>query len=81
MFMDYIQSAMDQAKYKILPDKTYYGEIPGFRGVWANEKALKNCQEVLQEVLEEWVILKVRHGDKLPTIHGKRLKLPALVHA
>lgn len=81
MFMEYIQSAMKGAKYKILEDKTYYGEISGFRGVWANEKKLEECRKVLQEVLEEWVLLKVRQGDKLPIIHGKRLKLPNLVHA
>ena len=81
MFMEYIHTGMNQAKYKILGDKTYYGEIPGFKGVWANEKSLEECRKVLQEVLEEWVLLKVRHGDKLPSIHGKHLKLPHLVHA
>ncbi len=81
MFMEYIHTAMGQAKYKILEDKTYYGEIPGFKGVWSNEKGLENCRKVLQEVLEEWVLLKVHQGDRLPVIHGKRLKLPNLVHA
>ncbi len=81
MFMEYIESAMGLAKYKILDGKTYYGQIPGFKGVWADEKNLEDCRKILQEVLEGWVLLKVRQGDKLPTIHGKRLKLPNLVHA
>ena len=81
MFMEYIETAMKQAKYKTLEDKTYFGEVPGFRGVWANEKSREECRKILQEVLEGWVLLKVRQGDKLPTIHGKRLKLPNLVHA
>ena len=81
MFMEYIDTAMKQAKYKILEDKTYYGEVTGFKGVWSNEKGLEDCRKVLQEVLEEWVLLKVRQGDKLPQIHGKRLKLPNLIHA
>lgn len=79
MFLEYIQTALRQAKYKILEDKTYYGEVPGFKGVWSNEKGLEDCREVLQEVLEEWVLLKVRQGDKLPMIHGKRLKIPNLI--
>ncbi len=81
MFMQYIHAAMGQAKYRILEDKNYYGEIPGLRGIWASEKSLEDCRRVLQEVLEEWVLLKVQYGDKLPTIHGKRLKLPNLAHA
>ena len=81
MFMEYIQTAMSQAKYKILDDKSYFGEIPGFRGVWANEKNLENCRSILQEVLEGWVLLKVRQGDKMPAVHGRRLKFPNLVHA
>jgi predicted RNase H-like HicB family nuclease len=81
MFMEYIDSAMQRAKYKILEDQTYYGQIPGFKGVWADAKSLEDCRKTLQEVLEGWVLLKVRHGDNLPTIHGKRLKLPNLVPA
>jgi predicted RNase H-like HicB family nuclease len=81
MFMEYVLAAMTQAKYKILGDKTYYGEIPGFSGVWSNGKDLETCRKELQEVLEEWVLLKVRQGDKLPSVHGKRLRLPAAVNA
>jgi hypothetical protein len=29
-------------------------------GVWANESTLDACREVLQEVLEEWLVLKIR---------------------
>ena len=37
MLTKYIQAAMHQAKYKILSDDdTFYEEIPGFQGVWAN---------------------------------------------
>src|SRR5262245_1854078 len=41
MLTEYIQAAMRRATYEILPeDKTYYGEIPGFQGVWANADTL-----------------------------------------
>ena len=33
---NYIRSAMRRATYEILPDGTYYGEIQGFQGVYAN---------------------------------------------
>ena len=81
MLSEYIQSAMRKAKYKILEDGSYHGEITGFQGIWANEKNLEQCRQTLQEVLEEWILLKVRDRDELPLVNGKRLKLPALTHA
>jgi uncharacterized protein UPF0150 len=33
MLTSYIHEAMRLAKYEILEDGTYYGEIPGFQGV------------------------------------------------
>jgi len=59
MLTNYISQKLAQARYKILEDGTYFGEIPGFQGVWASEKTLEKCREVLREVLEEWLILKL----------------------
>lgn len=58
MLTVYIAEAMSRATYKILEDGTYFGEIPNLRGVWANEATLEGCRKVLQEVLEEWLLLK-----------------------
>ncbi len=44
MLNQYIQTALRQAKYEILiDDKSFYGEIPGFQGVWANAATLEDC--------------------------------------
>ena len=66
MLTEYIAKRLAQAKYEILGDGTYYGEIPALRGVWANADTLDECRRQLQEVLEEWVLLKVRDGDRIP---------------
>lgn len=66
----FVQAAMDEAKYRILADGSIYGEISSCPGVWANENNLEECREVLQEVLEEWLILKLRDHDPLPLIRG-----------
>ena len=66
MLIDYISQKLAEARYKILDDGTYFGEIPGLQGVWASEKTLEKCRETLREVLEEWLILKLRDGDKIP---------------
>jgi predicted RNase H-like HicB family nuclease len=77
MLTKYIQAAMRRATYEILEDGTYYGEIEGFEGVYANHTTLLECQELLQEVLEGWLILGLRLGHKIPVINELTL-LPAL---
>ena len=66
MLIKYISQKMAQARYRILKDNTYFGEIPGLQGVWASEKTLEKCRETLREVFEEWLILKLRDGDDIP---------------
>ncbi|MDJ0743229.1 MAG: type II toxin-antitoxin system HicB family antitoxin [Xenococcaceae cyanobacterium MO_167.B27] len=45
------------ANYELLEDGTFYGEIKGFSGVYANAETLEACGDLLQEVLEGWIIL------------------------
>ncbi len=73
MLTTYIQSAMKHAKYEILDDQTFYGEIVGFQGVYANADTLEMCREELQSVLEGWIILGLRMGHPLPEVDGVRL--------
>ncbi len=68
MLIAYIHSAMRLAEYEILEDKQYYGEIPGFDGVWAQAQNLETCREELQSALEDWLILGLRMGHKLPVV-------------
>lgn len=46
MLKNYIRAAMGKARYEILPDDgTFYGEIPGFEGVYANADTLETCRD------------------------------------
>lgn len=65
MLSEYIEKKLKTAKYKLLKDGSYFGEIPGLRGVWANARNLEDCRKELQEVLEDWLLLKVRFGEKI----------------
>ena len=65
MLTAYINEAMSRATYKILADGAYFGEVPGLQGVWANATALETCRRELQEVLEGWLILKIRDNDSI----------------
>ncbi|MBI4494960.1 MAG: type II toxin-antitoxin system HicB family antitoxin [Chloroflexi bacterium] len=77
MLTEYIRAAMRRARYEILPDDgTYYGEIPGFQGVWANSATLEACRQELQEVLEEWMLLRLANNLPLPVVDGIDLAAP-----
>lgn len=66
MISSFIESRLNNASYKIIADKTYFGEIKGLRGVWANAKTLEKCRTQLQEVLEDWLVIKIKSGDTVP---------------
>jgi predicted RNase H-like HicB family nuclease len=75
MLTFYISAAMRRATYEILADGTFYGEIPGFQGVWANASTLEACREELQEVLEGWIVLGLHLGHPLPVADGVELAM------
>lgn len=74
MLTRYIGRTRKKAVYKILDDGQYFGDIPALRGVWASGRSLGACRDELQEVLEEWLILKLRDQDPIPKIGGIDLK-------
>lgn len=75
MLFEYIQVALEKAEYKKLDDGSWFAEIPGFEGVWANSKTVEECRKELMEVLEEWLILKVRDGEQVPEVKGLEIKI------
>lgn len=80
MLTNYIRAAMRQAKYEILKDDgTFYGEIPGFDGVYANAATLEACREELEEVLEEWILFRISRNLSLPIVEGIELTIKEVV--
>lgn len=58
---------MTRARYEILADdRLFYGEIPGFQGVYANAPTLEGCREELEEVLEEWFLFRISRSLRVP---------------
>lgn len=75
MLTEYIQAAMRKAKYEILEgNEGFYGEIPGFQGVYSNAKTLAECRNILQEILEGWILLNISDNTPLPTLAGINLQ-------
>ena len=74
MLTKFIRAAMQDAMYECLPGhRSYYGEIPGFPGVWANADTLEQCRSELQEVMEDWLTLGIRMGHDIPSVEGLSL--------
>ena len=69
MLTEFIAKKLKQAKYELLEDKTYFGTIPGIRGIWANARNLEDCRKELQEVLEDWLVLKIMDREKIPGLN------------
>jgi len=74
MITEYCQKALKKAQYRKLDDGSWFAEIPGFPGIWANGKSVEGCRVELIDVLEEWLILKLRDRDPIPPIDGTKLE-------
>lgn len=69
MLLSYIRAAMRGARYEILSDDgSFYGQIPGFDGVWANAATLEECRDELEDVLGEWILIRTADGLELPVV-------------
>lgn len=76
MILEYIQAAMRQASYEYLQDdKLYYGEIPGFAGVYATSQNLEDCREELCSVLEDWLLISLHKKLPIPVINDISLDI------
>lgn len=76
MLIEYIEAALKKAHYEIIDDEEpFYGEIPGFKGIWATGKTLEECRKNLKEVLEGWILLSIQKKLPLPKI-GKLVVKP-----
>jgi len=77
MIVEYIEAALGKAKYDIIRDEEpYYGEVPGLKGVWATGKTLEECRKNLSEVIEGWIIVRIKKGLPIPPLGRYRIKEP-----
>jgi predicted RNase H-like HicB family nuclease len=70
MLTAYIQQALHHAKYEVMENGRFFGQIPACPGTWAEGTSLEECRDELQSVLEDWILVKARHGDIFPVIDG-----------
>lgn len=69
MIMEYIEAARARATHEIIDDEEpYYGEVPDLSGVWATGKTLEECRKNLAEVIDGWIIIRLRRGLPVPKL-------------
>ena len=66
----YIEAALELASYDKLDDGSFAGEIPRLKGVVAFGRTLRECETELRSTLEDWILVGLRLGHKLPVLAG-----------
>jgi len=67
MILQYIEKALDHARYEIIEDnEPYFGEIPELAGVYATGKTLEECRANLMEVIDGWIIVRLSTSLNFP---------------
>src|SRR3972149_6575417 len=76
MIVEYINAALARATYERIEDKDnpYYGQVPVLKGAWATGKTLEECRNHLAEVIEGWLIVRLRKGLPIPPIGKHQIK-------
>jgi predicted RNase H-like HicB family nuclease len=71
MLIEYIEAALARAKYEIIrDDEPYCGEIPNLKGIWATGRTLEECRKRLSEVIDGWIIIRLKKGLPIPKKGG-----------
>jgi len=75
LITQYIEAALNRARYEIIEDEEpYYGEVPELEGVWATGKTLEECRRNLAEVIDGWLVVRLRRGLDIPSIGEHKIE-------
>lgn len=75
MISEYIEAALSRAKYEIIEDdEPYYGEVPELEGVWATGKTLEECRRNLNDVVDGWLVVRLKRALPIPPIGEHRVE-------
>jgi predicted RNase H-like HicB family nuclease len=67
---------MAMAHYELLDEgEGFYGEIPGFHGVYAQATTLEACRKELASTLEDWLLFRISRRLAIPAAGGLDLTI------
>ena len=82
MLVEYVKTALEKAKYEMIDDtEPFYAEVPKLKGVWATGKTLEECRRNLAQVVEGWLIVRLRKGLEIPRLGRVTVKAAALMRS
>jgi len=73
MLSEYLTAALRRAEYEQLPDGSWWGRVPGFRGLWADGATQDDCRDELASALEDWVLFALQRNGNVPIVDGMDL--------
>lgn len=75
MITSYLDKALRRARYKIVDNGVFCATVPGLQGVIATGSTLEDCRDQLAEVLEEWILVRVARGLRVPPMGGVKVEV------
>ncbi len=70
MLTRFLDRALRRAHYRQVDGGTFCATVRGLRGVIATGPSLEACRDELAEVIEEWVLVRVARGLRVPPLDG-----------
>ncbi len=64
---------MSLATFDKLGDGSFAGKVPPCQGVVALGDTLMECQSLLRSTLEDWLLVGLRMGHRMPVLSGLNL--------
>ena len=68
MLTEYIDEALERARYELIDDPDTPCEVPELPGVWATGDTLEVCRRELKDVIEGWLLVSVRQSPPIPPL-------------
>ncbi len=73
MLTEYIQAALDLARYEQMEDGRFFAAVPGLKGLWADGDTIESCRRNLIETIEDWIFISLKEGLPIPSVGGVEL--------
>ena len=75
MITNYVGKALRGARYHQVDGGVFCATVPGLRGVIATGPTLEACRDQLAEVVEEWILVRVARGLRVPPLGGTKVEV------
>jgi predicted RNase H-like HicB family nuclease len=72
-YRQFIETAMDHARYEKMESGEWFASIPGLAGLWATGTTVETARKDLLEALDGWLEVTVKAGSRVPAVGGVSL--------